>query len=103
MTDLPPDDHSDYRIISIVFILSEHVAQYEYMPYGRILAKIGNSKWPPVVGCFSMKTKQIYIWSEFCKHGGILLKLSMQVSMYRVQYNRKEMESLEIQIWVEIL
>jgi hypothetical protein len=57
---------------------SEHIAKLENMPYERSLAENGNSKWLP-----SMKTKQIYmkIWSAFWKHGWILLKLGMQVSI----------------------
>jgi len=30
---LPLDHHSVYRISPIVFILSEHVAKYDNMPY----------------------------------------------------------------------
>ena len=33
MTHLPLDHHSVYRISPIVFILSEHVAKYDNMPY----------------------------------------------------------------------
>jgi hypothetical protein len=34
MTHLPIHQHGDYRTSLIVFILSEHVALYENMPYG---------------------------------------------------------------------
>ena len=34
MTHLPIHHHSDYRTSPIVFILSEHVAMYNNMPYG---------------------------------------------------------------------
>ena len=33
MTHLPLDHHSVYRISPIVFILNEHVAKYDNMPY----------------------------------------------------------------------
>jgi hypothetical protein len=62
----------------IVFILSEHVAMYDNMPYGCSLAKIGNSKWPPG-GSLSMKTMYICICSGFYKHVWIILKFGMQV------------------------
>jgi len=42
MTHLPLDHHSVYRKSPIVFILSEHVANYDNMPY-----IIFFSKWPP--------------------------------------------------------
>ena len=34
MTHLPIHYHGDYRTSPIVFILSEHVAMYDNMPYG---------------------------------------------------------------------
>jgi hypothetical protein len=33
MTHLPIHHHSDYKTSPIVFILSEHVAMYDNMPY----------------------------------------------------------------------
>jgi hypothetical protein len=44
MTHLPIHHHGDYGTSPIVFILSEHVAIYDNMPYGWSLAKLGNSK-----------------------------------------------------------
>jgi hypothetical protein len=41
---LPVIHHGDYRTSFTVFILSEHVAVYDNMSYGRSLAKIGNSR-----------------------------------------------------------
>jgi hypothetical protein len=43
MTILPLDHHSGH----IVFILSKNIAKCKDMPYGRRVAEIGNSKWPP--------------------------------------------------------
>ncbi len=79
-TFLPIDHHGNYRITPIVFILSEHVAKYEYMPYGWSLVKIGYSKWPPE-GCLRMKTIHIGIYFGFCKYGWILLKFDIHVSL----------------------
>jgi hypothetical protein len=41
------DHRGDHKIDPIVFILGENIAKYKDMPYGRRLAEIGNSKWPP--------------------------------------------------------
>ena len=76
MTRLPLDHHSVYRISPVVFILSEHVAKFDNMPYVWSLTKVGNSKWPPG-GCLSMKTMPICIGSGLYKHGWILLKFGM--------------------------
>jgi hypothetical protein len=34
MTHLPIHHHGDYRTSHIVFILSEHIAMYDNIPYG---------------------------------------------------------------------
>jgi hypothetical protein len=44
---LPVDHHGGHRVGPIVFILGEHIAKCNDMPYGRRSAEIGNSKWPP--------------------------------------------------------
>ena len=76
ITHLPLDRHSVYRISPIVFILSEHVAKFDNIPYVLSLAKIGNSKWSPG-GCLSMKMMCICICSGFYTHRWIPLKFGM--------------------------
>jgi hypothetical protein len=47
MTILPVAHHVGHKVGPIVFILGENIAKCKDMPYGRRLAEIGNSKWPP--------------------------------------------------------
>jgi hypothetical protein len=41
------DYHSGQKVGLIVFILGKNIAKCKDMPYERILAEIGNSKWMP--------------------------------------------------------
>jgi hypothetical protein len=47
MTILPVDHHVGHKIGPIVLILGMNIAKYKDMPYEKVLAEIGNSKWPP--------------------------------------------------------
>ncbi len=96
MTHLHIHHHGDYRTSPIVFILSEHIAMYDNLPYGSNLAKIGNSKWPPG-GSLSKKTMYICICSGFYKHGQILSKFVMQVSIgYVIIEDENRVKKLKI-------
>ncbi len=44
---LPVDHHNGHKVGPIVFILCKNIAKCKDMLYGRRLAEIGISKWPP--------------------------------------------------------